>query len=94
MKYQVTKKIEGGKLITLKIETDNGTIKDIKIYGDFFLHPEESITHIENNLKGLSADSSLQTFTHEIETALAQKRAAFLGITPQQIAETISQTVS
>ncbi|NQV08811.1 hypothetical protein HQ529_03090 [Candidatus Woesearchaeota archaeon] len=41
-----TKKVEGGKLIN--IEVSDG---DVKITGDFFLHPEESISEIEKILE-------------------------------------------
>ncbi|MEM1753634.1 MAG: lipoate protein ligase C-terminal domain-containing protein, partial [Candidatus Methanomethylicaceae archaeon] len=45
------KKVEGGKLIKVKLLEEKGIIKDIKITGDFFAHPEEAIEELENILK-------------------------------------------
>jgi lipoate-protein ligase A len=49
-------KIGGGKLIRCKIEVENGRIERILLSGDFFLYPEESITQLESELKGLKID--------------------------------------
>ncbi|HMR01141.1 MAG TPA: lipoate protein ligase C-terminal domain-containing protein [Candidatus Gracilibacteria bacterium] len=93
MKFQATKKIPGGKLVSVKMETtSNGAathISNVSIYGDFFLHPEDAITHVEQALQGLSTESSIQIFTQEIEKALAEKSASFIGVTPENLAEII-----
>jgi lipoate-protein ligase A len=46
-------KVPGGKLIRLKMETEENRIASIQILGDFFLHPEETIYEIERSLVGL-----------------------------------------
>ncbi len=92
MKYQATKKVTGGKLVRVKIEADD-MIRDMKIYGDFFLHPEDSIPYIEERLHGLSRGSSQEIFAQEIEKALAERRAAFIGITPDDLAATIMEAL-
>jgi lipoate-protein ligase A len=51
-------KVPNGKLIRVKadvkadVENNLLLLRDVKITGDFFLHPEESIEKIENSLKG------------------------------------------
>lgn len=45
-------KVEGGKMLRVDFEVEGGKIKDIKITGDFFIHPEEGIVLIENCLRG------------------------------------------
>lgn len=39
---KVEEKIPGGKLIKMELENER-----VKIYGDFFLHPEDSLSGIE-----------------------------------------------
>jgi len=93
MKYQATKKVTGGKLVRVKIEADN-MIRNMKICGDFFLHPEESIPYVEERLHSLSRGASQSVFTQEIEKALAERRAAFIGITPDDLAATIIEALA
>ena len=45
-------KVPKGKLIKIFLETDSGTIRDIRITGDFFMHPEEAIENLEQDLNG------------------------------------------
>ncbi|MEK7633536.1 MAG: lipoate protein ligase C-terminal domain-containing protein [Patescibacteria group bacterium] len=45
-------KIPEGKLVKVELETEKGKIKKIKITGDFFMHPEEMIEKLEENLVG------------------------------------------
>ncbi|MEM2896340.1 MAG: lipoate protein ligase C-terminal domain-containing protein [Halobacteria archaeon] len=49
-------KVPQGKLIRIKYRIDDGKISKIKITGDFFLHPEESIEELESRLKGLKLE--------------------------------------
>ncbi len=43
-------KVENGKLLRLQVNIKDNIIKDIKIYGDFFIYPETAIFKIENFL--------------------------------------------
>jgi hypothetical protein len=45
-------KVKGGKLIRCTLQLSDNVIVDVKITGDFFMHPEESIEILENILKG------------------------------------------
>jgi lipoate-protein ligase A len=49
-------KVPGGKLIKVSASIRNGLIEEIKITGDFFLHPEESIEALEEKLKGVKIE--------------------------------------
>jgi lipoate-protein ligase A len=49
-------KVPQGKLIRVDYTLENGKISRIKITGDFFLYPEESIEELENRLKGLKIE--------------------------------------
>ena len=51
-------KIPNGKLVAIDFELSNGKVSSMKITGDFFLHPEESIEIIEGTFLGVSKDIS------------------------------------
>ena len=46
-------KVAGGKLIKVSLGVEDGRIVDIKVTGDFFMHPEEKIEELENTLTGV-----------------------------------------
>ena len=80
-------KIPGGKLVKIKLEAKMGKITDVKILGDFFLHPEEVILTIESTLKGLPLNESELTDT--IDLVLKRSEATLIGATPSDFAKTI-----
>ncbi len=47
---KVTYKVPKGKMLRLQFKLDDYLIKDIKITGDFFIHPEKTIIDIEKFL--------------------------------------------
>ena len=64
-------KIPGGKLIAVELVLINGVLGSVKLYGDFFMHPEESIIELEKRLEGINQkeiEKSVKDFfdTHEI----------------------------
>ncbi|HDN83155.1 MAG TPA: hypothetical protein ENG50_02185 [Candidatus Altiarchaeales archaeon] len=62
MATQKMKKIEykvpGGKLLKISAMVESDKIKDIKIHGDFFAYPEESIEKLEVGLKNIPLEES------------------------------------
>jgi lipoate-protein ligase A len=44
-------KAPGGKLVRVRLREDQGTIQSVKITGDFFLVPEESLGKLEKMLE-------------------------------------------
>ncbi|MFW9807729.1 MAG: lipoate--protein ligase family protein, partial [Candidatus Thorarchaeota archaeon] len=62
-------------------------IAEIKILGDFFLHPEESILTIESTLEGLPLDEI--KIKNKIELVLKNSDATLIGATPSDFAKTI-----
>jgi lipoate-protein ligase A len=45
-------KVTGGKLVRIKVDCSDGTIRNIMIEGDFFVHPEEGLIDLESSLIG------------------------------------------
>ncbi len=53
MKGQSVYKVPNGKLVKVSLEAGQGKVKKVKVSGDFFIHPEEAIDALEENLKGV-----------------------------------------
>lgn len=55
-------KVPGGKLLRVQLTLDTlkapPTIADLRIHGDFFMHPEEAIEELEACLVGLPCDAA------------------------------------
>ena len=82
-----TYKIPGGKLIKIHLEMNGDKIKKIRIFGDFFLHPEEIIERIEHSLIGAPIEKD--SLSELIEQVLEQLNGTLLGASPQDIAHAI-----
>ena len=78
-------KVPDGKLVKVKLWISSGKISEIKILGDFFLHPEETLQELEDSLIGSVADET------EIEKTLSEALtdATLIGATAADIAKTI-----
>jgi lipoate-protein ligase A len=103
MQREIIKKIPNGKFIRIKIDADDaqdaddatapfGKINGIKITGDFFLHPEESIEVIEKSLIDMPANSTSEEFAGKIHQALAAQSAGFIGVSAEDIATAIAES--
>jgi hypothetical protein len=80
-------KIPDGKLVKVKLKVSSGKITELKILGDFFLHPEEVIMKIEEELVGAQHDLVLlQTIIDEV---LNNEEATLIGASSSDIAKTI-----
>ena len=80
-------KIPDGKLVKVKLRVSSGEITELKILGDFFLHPEEVIMKIEEELVGAQHDTvCLQTI---IDRVLNNEKAKLIGASSSDIAKTI-----
>ena len=80
-------KVPGGKLLKIALEPEDNRINSIQIMGDFFLHPEESITELEDALKG--AELSEDTLIELVEKFLSKPDVILLGATSNDIVKAI-----
>ncbi len=75
-------KVKGGKLIRCEIKFEEDKIKEIKFTGDFFIHPEEAIEKLEENLKGKSieeAEEAIAKFFENVEV-IGAKAGDFIEV--------------
>ena len=79
-------------MLKITVEFDD-VIDDVKIMGDFFLHPEESIKDLEKNLFGIMSDADEKTITSILNDVIEEKNIQLIGVTAQSIAETIKKAI-
>lgn len=79
-------KVPGGKLLKIFLDYDD-KINKIKITGDFFLHPEESLEKLEEELIGLELDKDL--LLKKIDGFLKKNNIKLFGINSENIVEGI-----
>ncbi len=82
-------KISGGKLLRVKVNYDNNKINSVKITGDFFLYPEESIEEIENILANISTNEDEKSILDKISSVVNKQKIEMIGINPEAIARAV-----
>ncbi len=83
----IVKKIPNGKVVKIDLEIVDNKINKIQIYGDFFMHPEESLIEIENALVGCKID--IDELYKTIQKIVNDNNITCIGIDPKYLAEVI-----
>lgn len=90
---QVVHKTPGGKLVRLQIEHSHFDVEHIRISGDFFLHPEESLGDLEAALVHFSRDISVDRLKEKIDKALEMRSAELVGLDTRTLATIIHAAI-
>ncbi len=82
-------KIPKGKLVKISLEYDENknTIYNVKITGDFFAYPEESIEILENSLK--NTELKKQILLKKINSIISSNNIEFIGVDAEGLSEGI-----
>jgi len=83
---RITYRGSSGKLIHVSCEVDDRTIERIKITGDFFLIPEESIESLETTLIGTAAEK--EAISNKVAEFFSKDKT-LLGATPEDFVRAI-----
>lgn len=78
-------KIPGGKLLVCTIETRNNIITELKISGDFFMHPEAAIIDLEAAVLG----SNTSEYGEKINDFFKDNEITLFGISENDFTEVI-----
>ncbi len=81
------KKVKGGKLIRCEVRVKEDRIEEIRFTGDFFIHPEEMLEKLEENLRGKNieeAEEIINSFFENIEG---------IGVTADDFIEVLKKAV-
>lgn len=89
---QAKQKVKEGKLVKAEIEYE-GAIRNIKITGDFFLHPEETLEKIEQSMIGLKKDADMEAIVLKIQRIAEANDAVMIGISPESLALVIKEAL-
>ncbi|UCE09321.1 MAG: hypothetical protein JSW61_10115 [Candidatus Thorarchaeota archaeon] len=86
-----TYKVPGGKLLKIRLKTVGYKIEKVTIMGDFFLHPEDALSDLEERLKGVYLESS--SIKSVIADFLSKSGTQIIGADPADIATAIMMAV-
>lgn len=75
-------KPENGKLLKIFVEFSGSKIKQFKLRGDFFMHPESSLELLEDFM--LNLDMS-KNFTQDLERFLTDSHIQVFGFKTQDL---------
>ena len=79
-------KAPNGKLVKIELKAGE-TIQEVKIMGDFFMHPEEAVEIIEKGLKGMRLDE--QKLKERAEEIIEKNSIQVFGFKPEDLAKAI-----
>ena len=82
-------KVPNGKLLKINLDYDEKTnnIENVRITGDFFAYPEETIEIIEEELKSIKLEKS--NLIEKIQSVINENKIEFIGINAEGLTEGI-----
>lgn len=89
---QWEEKVPNGKLVCFSVKAHDGRVTGVKITGDFFLHPEDTIYKVEEFLTGIPANIRENEVASMVREALGD--AQLIGATPEDFARIFKRAVS
>ncbi len=85
MIFQAKQKVKEGKVVKVEIDCDE-IIRNVRITGDFFLHPEDILEEIEKSMVGLERNADEEIIISNILNVTADRDVQMIGISPGSIA--------
>jgi len=92
MIFQAKQKVKEGKVVKVDVDCDE-VIRNVRITGDFFIHPEDILEDIEKSIIGLGRNADLETITSNIQRTTSGKEVQMIGISPESIARLIREAL-
>ncbi|MDY7081161.1 MAG: hypothetical protein SXQ77_01835 [Halobacteria archaeon] len=83
---EVSRKVEGGKLVKIRVDTDNGD--GVTILGDFFMHPEDRVEGLEKVVLE-KVDSDVDEIEEAVRGYISEEDVELVGISSRDIAEVV-----
>lgn len=80
-------KVPNGKLIKISLEKKDNIIQNIKITGDFFIHPEDSIEKLEKILKNVFFDE--KAIITRLNAFFHSENVVAIGFNPHTLTKAI-----
>lgn len=89
---RAAEKVHGGKLVKAEVDFAH-SVNYVKLTGDFFLHPEESIEKIEASMRGMDADLPHDRIAERVKRAVEEHGIVLFGLTEDAIARVVKQAM-
>lgn len=86
-------KMPGGKLVIADVHVQDGSIREFRLSGDFFLEPDEALETIDGAVTGLSAQSTATDIATAVEQSLPAD-AVLMGISPLAVGIAVRRALS
>ena len=89
MRSQSIYKVPQGKLLKISVEYDekNNMLRDIRITGDFFAYPEETIELMETKLRNVLMER--EQLQEKICTIITEYHIEFIGVDAEGLTQGI-----
>lgn len=78
-------KVPDGKLVEAKVKISKEKISEIRITGDFYMHPEDEIEELEKSLLG----APLEKVSDTVHRFFKKKNITLVGIKPEDFTKVI-----
>ncbi|MEE4421601.1 lipoate--protein ligase family protein [Streptomyces bugieae] len=86
-------KVPGGKLVVVDLEVADGTLRRVRVAGDFFLEPDEALDAINGALEGAPADTDARGLAARIDAALPAG-AVLVGFSSEAVGIAVRRAVA
>ncbi|MDM7886074.1 biotin/lipoate A/B protein ligase family protein [Curtobacterium citri] len=86
-------KVPGGKLVVVDLEVVDGSIREFRLAGDFFLEPDDALPLIDQAVDGLPATTDAAGIAAAVRGALPEG-AVLLGFTPESVGVAVRRALS
>jgi lipoate-protein ligase A len=88
------RKVKGGKLVRVKAAVEGRTLTEVRIEGDFFVHPEEGLAKMEVALIGLNTSGILRSAETALTETMTKEGLTVIGFAPGDVAELLEEICS
>jgi hypothetical protein len=87
----ISRKVKEGKLVRLRIAFEDDHVTRSEITGDFFMHPEEDLTLLENALRGCRRGDEEATVKGRLESIATEHRLNIIGFSLSDLASMFAE---
>jgi lipoate-protein ligase A len=87
---QAEYKVPGGKLLAVEVDERDGELLQVKISGDFFMHPEDAIIDLEKTL----CNSPLSELEERVKRFFYINKVTLFGVEPTDFIKVIKKAIS
>jgi lipoate---protein ligase len=85
------KKVPDGKLVRIDAVCEQHTISNIRISGDFFVHPEEALFTIERELDNLRMTGQEEDLRDKVGSAVAASGGVLIGFGVEDLVQLLKE---